>query len=108
MTAARITARRSLTVFGISALSDWLTLFSVALSDAPCPVIAESEMWYVERWHRDTDQIATLPADHLAVRDVLAQILANPAADNLSKAALIALNFHDHRSQMTNFRMTND
>src|SRR5215204_2520541 len=97
MAAPRIAAGRSLTVFRIAPLGNRLTLFPVALPDAPCPVIAKSEMRYVERRHRDANQIATFPADHLAMRDVLAQILTDPAADNLSKAALIALDFHDHK-----------
>jgi hypothetical protein len=84
------------TLLRIAALSNRLAFFTIPLPDAPCPVIAESEMRYIERRHRNTDQIATFPADHLAVRDVLPQVLADPAADNLSKAALIALNFHDH------------
>src|SRR5215212_5333620 len=96
MAVARIAAGGALPVLRIAAFGDGLALFAIALPDAPCPVVAKSEMRNIELRHRDTDQIATLPADHLAVRDVLAQILADSAADNLSKAALIALNFHDH------------
>src|SRR6478672_7147740 len=95
--ATRIAPRRSLTVFRIAALGYWLAFLAVSLPNAPCPVVAKSEMWDIQRRHRDADQITTLPADHLAVRNVLPQILADPAADNLSKAALIALNFHDHK-----------
>ena len=97
MAAARIAARRPLTVFWIAPLGDRLPLFAIALPDAPCPVVAESKMRDIERRHRNANEIPTLPADHLAVRDVLPQILADPPADNLSKAALIALNFHDHK-----------
>src|SRR5215213_8308044 len=96
MSAARIAARWPLPIFGIPTLRDRLTLFPVALPNTPCPVIAESKMRYIERRHGNADQIAAFPADHLAVRNVLPQILADLAADNLSKAALIALDFHDH------------
>src|SRR3954467_14793028 len=95
--ATRVATRRPLPVLGIASLGNWLALFPVPLPHTPCPVVAETEMRHIERRHRNTYEIAALPADHLAVRDVLAQILADPAADNLSKAALIALNFHDHR-----------
>ena len=81
---------------GIAALGDRLAFFAVALPDAAGAVVAEAEMGHVELRHGNADEIATLAADHLAVRDVLAQIFADPAADDLSEAALIALDFHDH------------
>src|SRR4051794_8230294 len=96
MAAARIAARRPLSVLGIAPLGNRLAFFPITLPNAPCPVVAEPKMRNIERRHGNADQIATLPADHLAVRNILPQILADPAAHNLSKAALIALNFHDH------------
>ncbi len=82
---------------GSPPLADRLALFAVALPDAAGAVVAEAEVRHVELRHRNADQIAALAADHLAVRDVLAQILADPAADDLAEAALIAFDFHDHR-----------
>ena len=48
-----------------------LFLFAIALADAPRAVVAEAEMGHIELRHRDRDKIATLAADHLAVRDIL-------------------------------------
>src|SRR5215471_15002887 len=108
MAAARIAAGSPLSVFRIAALRDRLPFFAVPLPDAPCPVIAESKMRHIERRYRYADEIPALPANHLAVRHILPQVLADPAANNLLEAALIALNFHDHGVRMTNFRMPND
>ena len=46
--------------------------------------------------HGDADDVAALAADHLAVRDVFLEILANLSADDLPKSPLIALDFHGH------------
>jgi hypothetical protein len=59
-------------------------------------------MGHIERRHRYADEVPAFPANHLAVRHILPQVLADPAANNLLEAALIALNFHDHVSRMTN------
>ena len=80
----------------LAALADRLALFAVALPDAAGAVLAVAEVRHVELRHGNADEIATLAADHLAVRDVLPQVLADPAADDLPEAALIALDFHDH------------
>ena len=81
---------------GSPPLADRLALFAVALADAAGAVLAEAEVRHVELRQGDADEIATLAADHLAVGDVLPQVLADPAADDLSEAALIAFDFHDH------------
>ena len=60
--------------------------FSLALADAARAILAEAEMRHVELRDGNADQIATLAADHLAVGDILPQILANLAADNLPES----------------------
>src|SRR4051812_33816432 len=96
MTTARVASGWPLPILRIAALCNRLAFFPVALANAPCTVVPEPKMRHIERRHRNANQIASLPANHLAVSDVSAQVLADSAADNLSKAALIALNFHDH------------
>src|SRR5207302_6393372 len=49
--------------------------FAIPLADAPRAVLAVADMGHVELGNRNADQIATLTADHLAVGDVLPQIL---------------------------------
>src|SRR5262245_32520607 len=96
MAAAWIAARRALSVFRITALRNRLPFFAVSLPYSACPVVAKSKMRHIERRHRYADEVPALPANHLAVRHILPQVLADPAANNLLEAALIALNFHDH------------
>ncbi len=59
--------------------------FALSLADAARAVLAVAEVRHVELGNGNADQIATLAADHLAVGDILPQILANLAADNLSE-----------------------
>src|SRR5262245_34800846 len=96
MAAARIAAGRSLTVLWIAAFGDWLTFLAVPLPYATSAIVAETDMRHIELPHGDADEILPLASDHLAVRHVLSQVLANPAANDLSKAALISLDFEDH------------
>src|SRR3954454_22604015 len=91
-----IAASRTLAILRVATFSDWLPFLAIALADAPCPVVAKPKMRHIELWHRYADEIATLAADHFAVRHILAKVFADPAADNLPKTALIPLNFHDH------------
>ena len=96
MAAARIATGWSLAILRIAALGNRLPFFAIALPYPACPVVAKAEMRHVKLRHRDADEIATLAADHLAVCHVLPQVFADPAANDLVKAALISLNFHDH------------
>ncbi len=68
--------------------------FAVALADAAGAVLAVAEMGHVELRQRNADQIAALAADHLAVGDVLPQVLANLAAHDLLEARLVVVDFH--------------
>jgi hypothetical protein len=103
---AGIAAGWATAVFGIATSGNGLALFAIALPDSAGAVVAKPEMRYIELRHGDADKIATFAADHLAVRDVLAKILSDPAADDLSEAALIPLDFHDHG--MWNDELPND
>src|SRR5687768_6931831 len=96
MSAAGVASRLAGAVFRIATSSNGLTLFAVALTDSARAVISKAEMGDIELRHGDADEIATLAADHLAVRHVLSQVFADPAADNLSEAALIPLDFEGH------------
>src|SRR6185312_15728360 len=82
------------------------------LPDAARPLVAVAEVGDLDVGDGDADVFASLPADHLAVRNVLPQILADLAADDLLEALLVVI---DGPSQvkpqclMTNDeRMTND
>src|SRR3954464_10349316 len=96
MPGPRIAPGWALAILRIATLPYRLPFLTVALADATRAVVAEAKMRHIELRHRDADEIATLTADHLAVRHVLAKVFADPAADNLPKTALIPLNFHDH------------
>ena len=63
--------------------ADGLADFPLALADAPRAIFPVAEMGHVQLWNGNADQIAPLAADHLAMSDVLSQILANFPADNL-------------------------
>src|SRR3954447_12612387 len=96
MPGPRVATGWALAILRIATLPYRLPFLTVALAHAPCPVVAETKMRHIELWHRDADEIPTLPADHLAVRHVLAKVFADPAADYLPETALIPLNFHHH------------
>ena len=78
----------------LARLADGIADVAVPLADAPGAVLAEPEPRHVELRHGNADEIATLAADHLAVGDVLPQILANPPADDLLEAACVAFDVH--------------
>src|SRR6476646_4145648 len=96
MARSRIAPRRTLATLRIAALTNRLTFLAISLPYSARSVIAKPEVWHIQLRHRYADEIPALPADHLAVRHILAKVFADPAADNLPKAALISLNFHHH------------
>ena len=79
------------------ALADRLAFFAFALADSAGAVLAVAEVGDVELGQGNAHQVASLAADHLAVSDVLPQILADFAAHDLLESRLIALDFDEHR-----------
>src|SRR5690606_30908476 len=92
-----ITAGLALAAFAIIAGSaDRLADLAFPL---PCPtrsVLAELEVGNIQLGDGNADQFAALAADHLALRNVLPQVLTNLAAHNLLEAALVAFNLQTH------------
>ncbi len=93
---AGIAAGLPVPLLGWSPPADRRADFALALADAARAVLAVAEMRHVELRQRNADQIAALAADHLAVGDVLPQVLANLAAHDLLEARLIAVDFEYH------------
>ena len=72
---------------------------AIALADSAVAVLSVAEMRHVKLRDWNADQIATFAADHLAVGDVLAEILANLAAYNLFESRQVV--FDSHRAVLT-------
>src|SRR5262249_26897850 len=58
---------------------------AVSLPDAALLLVAVPEVRDVDRRDRDGDQVLPLLPDHLALLDVLAQVLLDPPADDLAE-----------------------
>jgi hypothetical protein len=87
-----------LAILRVAPLPKRLAFLAVALPYSARAIVPKTKMRHIKLRHRDTNEIATPTANHLAVRHILTQILPDPAADYLSKPLLIPLNFHDHGS----------
>ncbi len=79
-----------------AAAGDRLADFAVSLPDAAGAVLAIAEMRHIELRQRNADQIAPFTADHLAVRNVFTQVLANFPPHNLAEAAMIVVDVEGH------------
>ena len=77
-------------------LAERVAHFSLALPYSPRAVLAEAEMRHIELGNGNADSISPTSADHFAVRNVFAQILANPTANDLLEAALVTFDVHCH------------
>jgi hypothetical protein len=47
-------------------------------------------------WHRDRDQPSALPASHLAVRDVTAEVFANSSFDDFLESLQVSIDRARH------------
>jgi len=79
------------------ALPDRVPGLAFALADTALLLLAEPEMGNVDLRQRDGDHLLALAADHLAVGDVLLQILLDLAFNDLSKPVVISLDIVDQR-----------
>ena len=84
---AGLIACLSLAVAIVLAFADGRTVFSITLADASRTLVAVAEMRDLDIGDGDADVLAPLAADHLAVRDVLPQVLADFPAQSASAAA---------------------
>ena len=71
------------------ALAQRVAGLTIALADAAALLVAEAEARDVDLRDGDRDEVLAFAPDQLALRDVLAEVLADPPADYLSKAAVI-------------------
>src|SRR5262245_59591545 len=69
-----------------------------SLADTAGTLVTVPEVWDFDIGDGDADVFSPLPADHLAVRNVLPQILADLPADNLLEALLVVIDGSGHNS----------
>src|SRR5690606_28342277 len=79
------------------ALTDLVADFALALADTPALVVAKDETRDVDVWHRDRDPILAFASDHVSPRDIAAQVLSNPTANDLTEAAMVLVDTRDER-----------
>ena len=94
---ARLVARFAFAVpFLPLALADGLPDLSFALTDAARAFLPVAEMGDVDGRDRDAHQLAARAADHLAVGDVLPQILPHLPAKDLLEASHVSIDIASH------------
>ena len=71
----------------------------------PCCFVAEAEVRHVDLRDRDADEVLALLADHLALRDVLPQVLLDLAADDLAEAEVILFDVENHMVFAIGYRL---
>src|SRR5262245_54270191 len=79
------------------ALADDIAFFAVAGADA-LRVISVSEVRQLDATHRDRNEMLAFLADQLALGEEFAQVLPDPALDDLAEALVI---FFDLQDQLT-------
>jgi hypothetical protein len=67
------------------------------LADAAGPLLPVAEMGDVDGRDRDADELAARAADHLAVRDVLAQVLADFPPQDVLESGQVTVDAAGHR-----------
>jgi len=96
--ATGIAARLTFAVALLTAAGNGLADFAVPLPYSAGIVLAVTEMRHIELRQRNADQIAPFAADHLAMRNVLTQVLANLSAHNVAEATVIVVDVKGHKS----------
>ncbi len=80
------------------ALADGVAHIALALAHAAALLGAVAELGDADLRQRDRDVLAPLPADHLALRHILAQVFLDLAPHDLAEAVKVALGaFDGHR-----------
>ena len=75
--------------------ADRIAGIAVALPRAALLLVAEAEARDVDLRDRDRDEVLALPADELALRDVLSQVLPDPPADDAAEARVVLVDLQD-------------
>src|SRR5262249_34080081 len=75
----------------LAVLAERVANLAVALADAALLLVAVLEVRDVDRRQRDRHAVLAALGDHLALRDVLAQVLLDLAADDLAEPAVIEI-----------------
>ena len=99
---AGVAARLALTWFAVFARRDRLAGLTFTLANAAAAVLSVAEVGHVELGERDADEVVPLAADHLAVGDVLPQVLAYLPANDLFEPRRVAVDFHYHWAPRVN------
>jgi hypothetical protein len=76
-----------------------VAFLAVARADA-AGVVAVAEVRQLDPAHGDGDEVLALLADQLALGEELAQVLADPAFDDLAEALVIFFDLEDHGCQL--------
>src|SRR5690606_30226501 len=78
------------------ALTERVADLTVALPHAALLLVAVLEVRDVDARDRDRDRVLALARDHLALGDVLAQVLLDLAADDLTEPAVVEIDLLRH------------
>src|SRR5262249_11124995 len=88
------------------ALADDVAGLPLPLPHAALLLVAVAEMRNVDLRQRNRHTARAFARHHLAVADVLAQVLFDLAADDLAETSMIEINFLTHRSPPKRLRLT--
>src|SRR4029079_3209815 len=89
---AGLALARRLVAVGAERIAD----LAVALPHAALLLVAVLEVRDIDRRQRDRDRVLPFLRDHLALRDVLAKVLLDLAADDLAKPPVIEIDLLRH------------
>jgi hypothetical protein len=89
---ARLARPRSLLAVSAQRVTD----LALPLRDATLLLVAVLEVRDVDGGQRDRDRVLALLRDHLALRDVLAQVLFDLPADDLTEPAVVEIDLLAH------------
>src|ERR1019366_6890406 len=87
----------ALALFSVGIAAHRIAGIAFALPRSPALAVAEREVRDVDLRDRDRDDVFAVTTDQLALRDVLAQVLPDPAADDRAEARVILVDLQGHR-----------
>src|SRR5690606_17891450 len=73
-----------------------ITRPAVTLTHSPLVPLIKSKTRHINMRDRDRNGVFALAADHLTVRDVIFQTLADPTADDIAESIMIAIDLKAH------------
>src|SRR5699024_10611391 len=84
----------------LAVTADGIARIAVPLPRASGLLVREAETRNVDVGDRDRNEIFAFATDELALRDVLAQVLANASPDDVAKSRVVLVDLEGHREEV--------